>query len=242
MGRFTQTFLTVLCAVLTFTVMAEELKPGYKIDFSSKETRSGRDFPKGWEEKGSKWGVPTTQFYIKKDESGKSHVLVVESNKGTGAIIYDVYRFVNLKETPIMRWRWRVQELPSGADGRDPEKDDQALSIYLGTGSLIRKSIAYRWETETPVGATGNIAYGGGLVKVAWFCLNNKTTPMGKWMVEERNVAEDFKKIYGEIPSEFVVSIGGNSQYTQSRTLAEVNYIEFLPLSESKLNVTAASK
>ena len=243
MGKIFAIILTFCGVSLAIPATAEEVHSSYKIDFSAKETRSGRDFPKGWSEKGTKWGVPNTLFYIKKDESnGNGNVLVVEANKATGAIIYDVYRHVNLSKTPIMRWRWRVQELPTGADGRNPEKDDQAVSIYVGMGSLIRKSIAYRWETETPIGASGNACYGGGLVKVTWFCTNNKTTPAGKWIVLERNIAEDFKKIYGEVPREFVVSVGGNSQYTQSRAMAEINYIEFVPLSESGKNITTAQK
>ncbi|MDD3118919.1 MAG: DUF3047 domain-containing protein [Victivallales bacterium] len=226
---FTMLAGSVLGIILVTGAAAGEAKSGYRIDFSRTETRNGHDFPKGWAEKGTKWGVPNTRFYIRKDRKTNSHILVVEANKATGAILYDIYRHVNLSQTPIMRWRWRVKELPVGADGRNKDKDDQALAVYLGTGNLIRKSIAYRWETETPIGASGNVSYGSGMIKVAWFCLQNKTVPAGEWVISQRNVAEDFKKIYGEIPQKFVVSIGGNSQYTQSRALGELDYIEFLP-------------
>lgn len=201
----------------------------YKIDFSETEKFKGRDFPKGWVVKGTKWRVPDTSFYIKAGENSDGNVLVVESDKSTGAILFDVHRHVDLKKTPVMRWRWRALKLPDGADGRDSAKDDQVLSIYLGAGSIIRQSVAYRWETNTPVGAKGNVKYGGGLVKVAWFCLQNKTSPRGEWITMERNVAEDFKKLYGIIPDEFAISIGGNSQYTGTMGIGEVDFIEFVP-------------
>jgi len=199
----------------------------YRIDFTQTEKREGMDFPLGWEEKGSKWGVPTTKFYV--SHHGAEEYLVVDADQATGAILFDVYRFVNLTKTPIMRWRWRVHNLPPGGDGRRPDKDDQALVVYVGFGTLIRKSVAYRWETETPPGTTGNISYAGGLVRVFWYCLNNKKSPVGQWVTEERNIAEDLKKAYGEVPREFVVSVGGNSQYTKSHTVGEVDFIEFLP-------------
>jgi len=199
----------------------------YRIDFNDTEKKFGKDFPRGWEERASKWGVPTTQFYVQK--KGKEEYLVVDADNATGAILFDVYRFVDLNKTPIMRWRWRVKALPPGADGRNPDKDDQAISVYVGFGNLVRKSVAYRWETETPTGSTGNIVYAGGLVRVAWQCVNNKKSPIGEWVTLERNIAEDLKNAYGEIPKEFVVSVGGNSQYTKSHTIGEIDYIEFLP-------------
>ncbi len=214
----------------------------YKINFTRTEKVKGRDFPKGWALKGTKWGTPDTSFYIRNDQNCDGNVLVVDAQKSTGAILYDVYRHVDLNKTPVMRWRWRALALPKGADGRVSGKDDQVMSLYLGAGGFVRKSIAYRWETETPIGAQGNICYGGGLVKVAWYCMNNKTTPLEKWIVLERNVAEDFKRIYGEIPKEFVISVGGNSQYTKSNSKGEIDFIEFLPANTSKEVVKKAEE
>lgn len=53
-------------------------------------------------------------------------------------------------------------------------------------------------------------------------------------MIEERNIAEDFKKAFGFIPKEFVLSVGANSQNTKSESLAFIDYIEFLPLDKAK--------
>ena len=201
----------------------------YRIDFNKTETRDGKEFPQGWAEKANKWGVPATQFYVNKSQNGD--VLVIDADRSTGAIMFDVYRYVDLNKTPVMRWRWRVNKLAPGADGRLSDKDDQALVLYVGFGSMIRKSVAYRWETETPQGSNGQVNYAGGMVRVAWFCLNNKETPLGQWVVSERNIAEDLRRAYGEVPKEFVVSIGANSQYTKSHTLGEIDFIEFLPSS-----------
>jgi len=165
----------------------------------------------------SRWG--TTE---------KKNVLVIDADKATATIIYDLSKKVNLKNTPVMRWTWRVKSLPAGADGRVDGKDDQAIAIYIGSGTFTQKSIAYRWETDTPKGYEASTSYGGGLVSVKWFCVNNKTDSLDKWVTLERNIAEDYKKAYGFIPEKFAITIAGNSQYTESHTVGEILEIEFV--------------
>ncbi len=136
---------------------------------------------------------------------------------------------VDLKKTPIIRWRWRATVLPPGADGRDPKKDDQVIGLYISSGTRIRQqSIAYRWETKTPVGAEGTVRYAN-LFSVKWFSLRNEIHADGEtFFIEERNVAEDFKKTFGDIPDQIGLGISCNSQYTDSRSEAQLDWIEFV--------------
>ena len=77
-------------------------------------------------------------------------------------------KHIDLQRTPILRWRWRVLEYPPDADGRVPERDDQAIGIYVSYGGFLgQRSVAYRWETDTPVGAEGTATYAAGIVKAA---------------------------------------------------------------------------
>lgn len=186
--------------------------------------------PKTWQVEGTKPGVPATICTIVKEKTPPSPVLQVKADRSTGGIICNPSGQVDLKKTPILRWCWRVLSLPAGGDGRFAAKDDQPVAIYIGANSWLKKnSIAYRWEDETPKGFEGTTSYAGGIVKVHYITLRNKTTPLGEWVVETRNVAEDFKKVYGSVPKEFAVSVMGNSQYTKSNTVAEVAFLEFLP-------------
>lgn len=157
-------------------------------------------------------------------------VLRMTSDRASAALLIPV-KGVDLKKTPIMRWRWRAPKLPEGADGRRPDKDDQAIGIYLGAraGFLKQNSIAYRWETLTPAGAEGTATYGVGRVRVAWFSLRSAEDGEGASFEESRNVAEDFQRIYGEVPGEFALSISCNSQNTGTRAEAELEWIEFMP-------------
>jgi hypothetical protein len=137
---------------------------------------------------------------------------------------------VKLKETPILRWRWRVTTFPGGADGRVAAKDDQAIGIYIGMsrGFGRQSSLAYRWETDTPRDASGQASYGAGLVRVQWNALRNREDGEGVFFEETRNVAKDFEAAFGTVPDAFALSISCNSQYTGTRAAAELDWIEFV--------------
>jgi len=240
---FKYTLLT-LTAFLCLACNAENKNiidaSSWKEDFSTTYKKSDKLLPKEWVLK-TKWGVPVTNFYLKKDSSG-NNVLCVKSDKSTGTFLRSLSGIVDLNKTPIMRWKWKVVKLPENADGRDEKKDDQAVGIYIGTGKWKQDSIAYRWETETPTGSEGNSSYGGGVVKVKWHCIKNKETPDGQWFIEEKNVAEDFKKAYGYLPDEIAISVVGNSQYTGTTAEAEIQWIEFDSKKTSGLTTGAGAE
>jgi hypothetical protein len=155
--------------------------------------------------------------------------LSATSENASASLLSDYPLPIDLKKTPIIRWRWRATVLPPGADGRDPGKDDQVIGLYVSSGNKIRQqSIAYRWETKTPVGSEGTIRYAN-LFAVKWFTLRNETHADGEtFFIEERNVAEDFEKTFGAIPDQIGLGISCNSQYTDSRSAAQLDWIEFV--------------
>lgn len=229
-------FIFLVISVPVFRIGADEKKdikkPSFKIDFSKVVEVDGKSMPKQWKLIATLPGVPDTDFEIVKDKDLGKNVLRVSVKKSTGLLITDRTVVVDLKKLPIMRWRWRVKSLPKGADIRKPGKDDQALALYVGFhGWVDKKNLSYQWATETPKGASGKISYAAGFVKCSWFALRNKKDNLNQWYTEERNVANDLKKAYGTLPKRFAVSVAGNGQHTGSNTVAEVDYIEFIPAS-----------
>lgn len=183
-----------------------------------------------WKVEATKIGVNATRFYVKSDpEAAGGHVLVIDCDSSTGGYITELSDKVDLKKTPVMRWRWRVLSLPPKGDCRT-DIDDQPVGLYIGADASFwkKQSVAYRWENLTPKGYSGMVSYAAGMMKVKYFTLENYTTALGTWVVEERNVAKDFKEAFGTIPDEFALSICGNSQYSDSHTVAEIDYIEFV--------------
>lgn len=168
-----------------------------------------------------------TKFVIV-DEPGAEdrRALAVDAKRSSAFLVFKV-EGLDLKKYPYMRWRWRVVRrlnLPK-SDAKDP--DDQVCSIYVTFGStLFQKCVGYRWEHNTRIGFSQRLRYIGRLVHAV--CLRNIDTPLGEWVVEERDVIADYRKLFGEEPTkEFVITIGGNSQHSGSDTRAEIDYIEF---------------
>ena len=218
-------YILICFSFLFCTVFLQAQNLIWKEDFENIEIKGNKAMPLNWASRSGTWTLPCTDFFIEKLD-GKN-VLKVHANKTTGVFMCNLSGIVDLKKPPILRWRWKALKLPEGADGRGRKKDDQAVAIYVGTGTLRYRAIAYRWETETPKGTEENVSYG--TASIRWFCVRNKTDILEKWYVEEKNIADDFKKIYGFIPEKFVISIGGNSEYTGSETEAMTDWIEFVP-------------
>ena len=195
-----------------------------RIDFS-KAVQKGEAVT-GWTYKG-KFGTPGAEFSIQTLDGAK--VLRMVSRKGTGTLLYDISS-IDLKKYPYMRWKWRVDVLPAGADGEKEEKDDQAIGIYIGTGSSFsQESLALRWETVTPKGKTGFVKYGMGAVKVHWVCVRNEKDGLKRWYVDECNLYQELTRIFKEktAKSKFAITLSANSQYTGTSSEAYLEYIEF---------------
>ncbi len=206
-----------------------ETPAAWREDFSPSRGGGHGGFPSGWVLKG-KPGTKKAEFFVASgDDSGKFY-LSMNSDRSSASVLTDASG-IDLTKTPIMRWRWKADILPEGADGRIRSRDDQAIGLYVGAGSVIdNRSISYRWDTDTPRNTEGSSIYGFGTVKIKWITLRNKSDFVpGRWLIEERDVAKDFKKAWGYIPDKIYLSVSCNSQYTNSRSAAGLEWIEFRP-------------
>lgn len=221
--------ICAVCAVLAASsspllaepVGDESSMPGWRQEFKS--------MPNGWRVKSKPWSK-AAEFRVGKDsESGKTFLAMYADN-ASGTLMTEL-KNIDLTKTPILRWSWRVTTFPEGADGTKQGKDDQAIAIYVGdSGKIGHRSIAYRWETETSPGEEGFAKYAGGIVQVRWICVRNRDDgDQKKFLVEERNLAEDFKKAFGYVPDKLrIVGIGisCNSEYTGTKAEAGLEWIE----------------
>jgi Protein of unknown function (DUF3047) len=186
-----------------------------------------RGIPQGW--KGQNWGSPAYDMTITQSDGRK--VLHLVSRDEGSTITKDIKGRVNLKETPILEWRWKAVRLPAGADSRRKDADDQAAQLYLVwprfPEALRSRIIGYVWDTTAPVGAVVKSEKTG---TVTYIVVRSGTADIGKWITERRNVVEDFKSIYGETPDNpGAVSISIDSNDTHSEAEASIGPIVFRP-------------
>jgi hypothetical protein len=221
MKRFSVVLLSLLVGVSV--LRGAEPRVGFRFDFTSDD-----EFQRDWRFYNTMPVLPNTRFRVERvDGATDGYALVVESGKSSGFVI-TMPRNLDLREYPILRWRWRIVRRLRIADNvSDP--DDQAGVVYIADGTNLRhSSVGYRWEHNTLVGDDELIKYRGGLTTVKAICVRNRHTPTEEWVVEERDVVRDFKAAFGKtLSAGFAVTIGANTQHSQSDTRLEIDYIEF---------------
>jgi hypothetical protein len=181
--------------------------------------------PAGW--KPQTWGkADYNGFTIAAEGSRSLHLL---SRSTSSMIVKDIAGKVNLKETPVLQWSWRIVTLPTGGDARRAATDDEAGQIYViwrrFPEMLRSRIIGYVWDTTAPAGEfvksqkTGTVTY---------VIVRSGSAGLGTWLSEQRNVLEDFRKIYGDTPdSPDAIGVGIDSDDTKSSAEGYVGPILF---------------
>ena len=173
-----------------------------------------RGIPAGWQ--GQSWGSPKYEFTVVDNDGHR--VLHLRSQGEGSTISKDIKGKVDLKQTPILEWSWKVVVLPKGGDSRRKATDDQAAQVYVAwprfPEAVRSRIIGYVWDTTAPLGLvvpsekTGTVTY---------IIVRSGTADLGRWVTERRNVVEDFRRIYGEAPeAPGAVSIAIDSNDTTS--------------------------
>lgn len=124
---------------------------------------------------------------------------------------------VNPAEMPYLAWRWKVTQLPPGADFRKSSTDDQAAQVLVAFTD--HRVISYIWDSGAPKGTFSN-ASNIPLIRVFALVCESGATDANRWISESRNVAADYQRAYGKpAPPVKGLRIQINSQHTG--TIAE---------------------
>ena len=203
----------LIALLLTVTAVATAATDVMVEDWSKIEAGT-RGVPPGWQKQN--WGSPKYDFTVLSESPGK--VLRVRSDDDSSTISKEVS--VNVKQFPVLQWRWKVVVLPTSGDARRKETDDEAAQLYVTfprfPSAVRSRIIAYIWDATAPAGAIFPSQKVG---TVTFVVVRSGDADLGRWLTETRNVHDDYKRIYGEAPKEVVgaVSISINSQNTHSR-------------------------
>ena len=184
-----------------------------------------RGIPKGWKEQS--WGRPNYDLFSIAEVNGR--VLHLRSRGDSSSIAKEITGTVNLKVTPILEWSWMMVELPRGGDSRHAATDDQAGQLYVvwrRFPELLRsRVIGYIWDSTAPAGETIKSQKAG---TVTYVIVRSGPADLGKWMVERRNVVEDFTRIYGEAPDNpNAIAVAIDSDDTKSQAESYMGPILF---------------
>ncbi len=142
--------------------------------------------------------------YVLVREEGKPAIKAVGQQSSSG--LYKNIKY-SLKEYPWLEWEWKLEMVHKTADLKIKEKEDMALGVFvIFSSSWLQpwntKSIAYVWTSA-------NHRPGQIIMRPhhPYFILEAGEEKKGRWIIERRNLYEDYKRAYGVYPEKNVKAI-----------------------------------
>jgi hypothetical protein len=175
----------------------------------------GTVFPSGWETLTFKKIPKLTQYRIVKEDD--TRVVQAISQAAASGLIFKIK--IDLREYPVLQWRWKVQNIISKGNVRTKEGDDYPARIYITFqydpdkagfrekakhkigemlfGDMPVAAINYIWDNRMPKETIVTSAYTD---QSRLIVVESGIENLGRWMEEERNVYEDYRKAFGDEP------------------------------------------
>ena len=218
------TWMTLLAMTLvTSGSLSAADPPTFLVEDWSQQPDGKTGIPDGW--KGQSWGSPKFDFRIVTHDGRKA--LSIKSNNDSSTISKEIK--VDVKSLSILTWSWQAVTLPKGGDARKSATDDQAAQLYVTfprfPTQVRSRIISYIWDTTAPAGAVFKSEKTG---LVTYVVVRSGPADLGKWLTETRNVLEDYRKIYGEAPSEDVGAVSISIDSNDTRSSAEAYFGEIV--------------
>lgn len=148
-----------------------------------------------------------------------------------------------------LQWRWRLDEPNPAADLRRKDADDSPAKVCamfdLPTSALpfvdrqvlrlarLRSGedlpsavVCYVWDNRLPAGTVLDNAF---TRRIRMIVLRGPDAPLRSWVSEERDIAADFLRLFGDetklLPPLVGVLVGADADNTQGRSLAWLGMI-----------------
>ncbi|MGR9115162.1 MAG: DUF3047 domain-containing protein [Gammaproteobacteria bacterium] len=156
------------------------------------------------------------------------HVLRAES-KNTASGLFKKQR-IDLKKTPYMNWRWRIERRLGVLDEQSKSGDDYAARVYVVTNDgwafWRTRAINYVWANSSPPGKTWPNAFVGD--KTIMIALRSNHDKTGTWYHEKRNILRDVRQhVDASIHYIDAVALMTDTDNSNSRTTAYYGDIYF---------------
>jgi hypothetical protein len=155
---------------------------------------------------------------------------------------------VNLRDYPVVSWRWKVMNILHKGDVTKKEGDDYPARLYIMFGSddaqagFLDKArfeayrliygryppafaITYIWDSRAAKGTMVPNPFTG---RARMVVVESGPALVGQWIAEERNLYEDYKKAFGrEAPLVSGIAIMTDTDNTGESAVAYYGDIEF---------------
>jgi len=184
--------------------------------------REGASAPRGWQPLIITRAKAPTRYRLVYDERAGS--VVVHARAERSATGLKQMLDIDTAARPRVAWRWRVQDLITGADNLDrhaedspvrlmlffegdkrrlPARDQVALELaeMVSGHSAPYATLVYMWENRQPVGTVIDSPHSG---RIKMVVAGSGRDRLGQWKHFERDYVADFERAFGERPGRLI--------------------------------------
>ena len=185
-----------------------------------------------------------TQYDVIKDQA----ISVVRAVSEAGASGLTKAVTIDPREYPIVRWRWKIENVLNKSDVSRKEGDDYPARLYITFayepdrvsfgkklkykagqalfGDIPIAALNYIWDSKSPVGTVVDNAFTSFAKMIV---VESGARRIGSWIEEERNVYQDYLSAFGEEPPAINgIAIMTDTDNTKERAVAYYGDIEFV--------------
>ncbi|QTD56792.1 DUF3047 domain-containing protein [Parasphingorhabdus cellanae] len=189
--------------------------------------------------------VPATKFTAKRIQG----VPAIQAYARKSMALFTRPVTVNLAKTPVLCWRWRVNDVVRTANIAKKSGDDQAARVYIGLdlpnskiplGTRAQLALArtrgseaipdgainYVWDNRFPVGTARNNVY---TKQAKIIVAQSGAAQAGTWVNERRDLAADIQKQFktgrAKVTSIAISSDTDNSGETVTAAFADIHLV-----------------
>jgi len=179
------------------------------------------------------------------EDQGSESILRAESRASASAIVYRTP--FNVYDYPRLRWKWKAMSVYEKGNARTKDGDDYTLRIYVlfeydpdkaSFYESIKYALAKLFYGEYPPDSALNYIWANredesGIITSTYasnakmIVLQKGKKNLGRWIVEERNILEDYRKAFGtDPPAVATLGIMNDSDNTKESSVSYVGLIE----------------
>jgi hypothetical protein len=177
--------------------------------------KEGGALPDGWKPLTFKKVERHTKYALVRD--GEAVVVKAVSEAAASGLVKPVR--IDLRDYPIVQWRWKVENLLRRSDVTRKDGDDYPARLYITFeydpdkvsfskramyqagrllfGDIPIGALNYIWDAKAVLGAILDNAYTDFAKMIV---VRSGSAGVGTWVEEQRNVYEDYKRAFGEEP------------------------------------------
>jgi len=225
-GKVAKAFFLICCVSffgVHHSIFADEQQGGViDLGFSAEHYRQGK-IPDGWTLRGGLFRPKTRgaqAFWVKEDG-----VASVKLHSKDALTFLEKTVDIDIKEYPVVSWKWKVENVLSGIDERTPAGDDHPIRLFfVFAPDESKQSLWFRLKRFLYLDRVHGHPMGGRFTEYLWsshlkagdilpdpkkpwqklMVIEGGRGNLGKWLIYRKNLYTDFKMLYREEPNHLI--------------------------------------